>query len=193
MITIEWENRTRIELLQHLVDINSYKTYLEIGCDKNQVFSVINVETKEGVDPARGGTMRMTSDEYFAQDNKKWDLIFIDGLHEYSQVKRDVENALDRLNDGGSIVIHDMLPLTLEEAAPRPVVKRWLGDVWRLAFDLSERSDIKFNIFKFDCGCGIITKDSQVPVVITDKNESWDFYKNNYSRLPLITFNEYFK
>lgn len=193
MVNIEWESgRSRIEVLQHLVNTNSYKTYLEIGCDKNQVFSVINVEMKEGVDPARGGTMRMTSDEYFAQDNRKWDLIFIDGLHEYSQVKRDVENALDRLNDNGTIVIHDMLPLTEQEAAAQPVVKRWLGDVWRLAFDLVERSDIKFNIFKFDCGCGIITKGTQLPLSIADKSKEWKFYEENYNKLPLIYFEEYF-
>jgi hypothetical protein len=86
-----------------------------------------------------------------------------------------------------------MLPVRESQATLVPTEKYWLGDVWRLAFDLIERSDIKFNIFKFDFGCGIITKDSQVPVVVADKNESWDFYKNNYNKLPLISFNEYFK
>lgn len=194
MINIDWQvEHSRIEVLQHLVTSKNYKTYLEIGCDKNQVFDKIIVDTKEGVDPNRGGTVRQTSDDFFAADNRKWDLIFIDGLHAYEQVSRDVENAIARLNDNGTIVIHDMLPTRESQATLVPTEKYWLGDVWRLAFDLIERSDIKFNIFKFDFGCGIITKDSQVPVVITDKNESWDFYKNNYSRLPLITFNEYFK
>jgi predicted O-methyltransferase YrrM len=194
MINIDWQTEhSRIAVLQHLVTSKNYKTYLEIGCDKNQVFDKIIVDTKEGVDPNRGGTVRKTSDDFFAADNRKWDLIFIDGLHAYEQVSRDVENAIARLNDNGTIVIHDMLPVRESQATLVPTEKYWLGDVWRLAFDLIERSDIKFNIFKFDFGCGIITKDSQVPVVITDKNESWDFYKNNYSRLPLITFNEYFK
>jgi len=194
MINIDWQTEhSRIAVLQHLVTSKNYKTYLEIGCDKNQVFDKIIVDTKEGVDPNRGGTVRKTSDDFFAADNRKWDLIFIDGLHAYEQVSRDVENAIARLNDNGTIVIHDMLPTRESQATLVPTEKYWLGDVWRLAFDLIERSDIKFNIFKFDFGCGIITKDSQVPVVITDKNESWDFYKNNYSRLPLITFNEYFK
>jgi predicted O-methyltransferase YrrM len=194
MININWQaEHSRIEVLQHLVTSKNYKTYLEIGCDKNQVFDKIIVDIKEGVDPNRGGTVRKTSDDFFADDNRKWDLIFIDGLHAYEQVARDVENAIARLNDNGTIVIHDMLPVRESQATLVPTEKYWLGDVWRLAFDLIERSDIKFNIFKFDFGCGIITKDSQVPVVVADKNESWDFYKNNYNKLPLISFNEYFK
>ena len=193
MINIEWGlNHSRIEVLQHLVDSKKYKTYLEIGCDKNQVFDKIIVENKEGVDPNRGGTVRKTSDDFFANDNRTWDLIFIDGLHAYEQVTRDVENAIARLNINGTIVIHDMLPVRESQATLVPTEKYWLGDVWRLAFDLIERSDIKFNIFTFDFGCGIITKDSQTPVVVVDKNETWEFYKNNYTKLPLITFNEYF-
>ncbi len=192
MIDINWENRSRMQLLQHLVDTNDYKKYLEIGCDRNQVFDVINVDVKEGVDPLRGGTIRKTSDDFFKDDNRKWDLIFIDGLHEYQQVTRDVNNSLERLNDNGTIVIHDMIPLLPEEAGPSPIIKRWLGDVWRLAFDLAERSDIRFNIFKFDCGCGIIRKGNQIPIIFNNKTSTWNFYENNYKKLPLITFNEYF-
>ena len=193
MININWQTEhSRIELLQHLVNSKNYKTYLEIGCDKNQVFDKIIVDLKEGVDPNRGGTVRKTSDDFFANDNRTWDLIFIDGLHTYEQVSRDVENAILRLNQSGTIVIHDMLPIRESQATATPTEKYWLGDVWRLAFDLIERSDIKFNIFKFDFGCGIITKDSQIPVIIENKNKSWNFYQNNYTKLPLTTFKEYF-
>lgn len=193
MINIEWEeNRTRVELLQHLVNKNSYTSYLEIGCDKNQVFDKIIIDNKEGVDPARGGTRRMTSDSFFNEDHRKWDLIFIDGLHEYEQVTRDTINALERLNDNGTIVIHDMLPTRESQATLLPTEKFWLGDVWRLAFDLTEKSDIKFNIFKFDFGCGIITKGTQVPAVYENKDNSWEFYKSNYNKLPLITYADYF-
>jgi len=191
MISINWGNQSRIQLLQKLVDINSYKTYLEIGCDSNVVFDNIKISVKEGVDPVRGGTLRITSDEFFSYDDRKWDLIFIDGLHEYNQVSRDVENALQRLADNGSIVIHDMLPTNEQQAYLTWTVSEWLGDVWRLGFDLMERSDIKFNIFKFDYGCGIITNGSQTPIIL-DKSEKWEFYENNYNKLPLVSFEQYF-
>lgn len=191
MINIQWDNHNRIELLQFLTDKKGYKTYLEIGCDKNQVFDKINVEFKIGVDPNRGGTLRMTSDAFFAQDDRSWDLIFIDGLHEYLQVKRDVDNALSRLNTGGSIVVHDMLPVRQSQAGAKPEEKYWLGDVWFLGFDLMKRSDIRFNIFNFDFGCGIVTRGQQEPAVL-DAVNNWKFYQENYSKLPIITFEDYF-
>lgn len=191
MLKINWENRTRQELLQHLVDTHGYRTYLEIGCDKNQVFNGITVESKIGVDPVRGGTIRMTSDEFFASVTGTWDLIFIDGLHEYSQVSRDVENALSRLNNGGTIVIHDMLPTTEGQTGPVPTEKYWLGDVWRLAFDLAGRGDIDFRVLTFDFGCGIIRRGVVSPLDLTVE-PTWEFYSQNYHRLPLTTWTEYF-
>ncbi|MBU0458746.1 class I SAM-dependent methyltransferase [Patescibacteria group bacterium] len=38
---------------------------------------------------------------------KKFDLIFIDGCHHYKYVKKDSENALAHLNEGGIILWHD--------------------------------------------------------------------------------------
>lgn len=193
MINIEWDTYTRVQLLQFLIMKNQYKTYLEIGCDKNQVFdNVSGMTVKEGVDPKRGGTLRMTSDQFFAQDNRRWDLIFIDGLHEYAQVSRDVYNALDRLNDNGTIVIHDMLPTRETQAGPTPMEKYWLGDVWYLGFDLMSRSDLHFKIFNFDFGCGIITKQPQTPITVPNKANKWEFYQNNFNKLPITTFKEYF-
>ena len=191
MIDIQWQTHTRIKLLQHLIDLHNYQHYLEIGCDKNQVFGNITVGLKEGVDPNRGGTQRMTSDDFFAQDSRTWDLIFIDGLHTYEQVSRDFDNAFARLNPNGTVVIHDMLPLTPAQAGPRPVERYWLGDVWRLAFDLSNRSDLNFQLFKFDFGCGIVTHGAQNSKQLACDG-TWDFYQRNYNQLPLTTFEEYF-
>ena len=48
------------------------------------------------------------SDKFFETCNEKYDLIFIDGSHDYSQSKRDLGNSLGHLNDGGYIVMHDI-------------------------------------------------------------------------------------
>lgn len=192
MINILWQPHTRVELLQLLVQINSYQSYLEIGCDKNQVFSQMHLPIKEGVDPRRGGTQRMTSDEFFTKDHRLWDLIFIDGLHTYDQVSRDFDNAFKRLNSGGTIVIHDMLPTSPGQAQSTAQEKYWLGDVWRLAFDLSLRHDLKFNVLTMDFGCGIVTHGHQLPVNLLSTGNDWQFYQDHYQLLPLTTFEEYF-
>ena len=55
----------RWDLVNYLIDKNEYKYYLEIGCDKNQLFSKINLDEKVGVDPYSGGNIRKTSDDFF--------------------------------------------------------------------------------------------------------------------------------
>lgn len=192
MIEINWEPHTRLELLQKIIDTNGYKSYLEIGCDRDQVFGNIEVQTKVGVDPKRGGTVRMTSDEFFKKTCcTKYDLIFIDGLHTYEQVKTDFDNAWTRLAPNGTVVIHDMLPTAAGQATPEPTEKAWLGDVWKFGFDLLERGHIKFNLMTMDYGCGIATPNIQSPQRIEGERD-WAFYEQHYTRLPLTTWEEYF-
>ena len=79
----KWEetNGERIEIINHLIKKTDGINYLEIGCDKNVVFSQINCINKVGVDPNSGGTIRDTSDNFFKTNKQKFDVIFIDGLH----------------------------------------------------------------------------------------------------------------
>jgi hypothetical protein len=93
------------ELFNWLITEFGYESYLEIGCKDNSTFNRVNAIKKVGVDPNRGGTLRMTSDQYFKDHNDTFDLVFVDGLHEHEQAVRDVENSLLRLNPGGTIVI----------------------------------------------------------------------------------------
>ena len=62
---------SRIEIIQSIINKNKYQNYLEIGCDKNENFSKIKIKNKVGVDPLQGGTLRMTSDEYFKKSKEK--------------------------------------------------------------------------------------------------------------------------
>src|SRR4029450_4170269 len=59
--------QTRMDLINLLIRNRGYRGYLEIGCFADQCFREIAVEHKVGVDPCSGGTVRMTSDAYFAE------------------------------------------------------------------------------------------------------------------------------
>jgi hypothetical protein len=114
------KNFQRWDLIQHLIDKYDYKNYLEIGCDKDQSFSKISVDTKIGVDPISGGNVRKTSDDFFQDNKQNFDIIFIDGLHHYNQVKKDINNSLKFLNKNGFILVHDCLPRTkAHQSIPR--------------------------------------------------------------------------
>ncbi len=66
-----------------------------------------------------GGTHRMTSDEFFATNDRHFDVIFVDGLHESEQVLKDVSAALDILNPNGFVFMHDCNP-RFQEIQVRP-------------------------------------------------------------------------
>jgi len=51
----------------------------------------------------------MTSDEFFLNNSKKYDLIFVDGDHSSAQVKIDINNSWKILNKGGYLILDDYL------------------------------------------------------------------------------------
>lgn len=190
----EFENTHRIDIIKYYINKTNCQDYLEIGCDKNQVFKKINVKNKIGVDPVRGGTHRMTSDEFFNQNKQTFDVVFIDGLHYYNQVGKDVINALKVLNSRGVILIHDMLPRTETEAiVPIPENPKgfWLGDVWKLAFDLTNDLDLFFEIYQTDCGVGILQPKKSFKEFnennLKSQDLDWQFYVDNVSSLPRVS------
>ena len=52
---------------------------------------------------------KMTSDNFFQNNNKIFDLIFIDGDHSSDQVLRDINNAWSILNNGGFLILDDYM------------------------------------------------------------------------------------
>lgn len=153
----------RVDLLNYLVDRFGYRRYLEIGVSNDDLcFKRINCAEKTGVDPESGGTLRMTSDQFFAQTPKDrhWDLIFVDGLHQCEQVNRDLVNSLRHLAKNGTIVMHDCNPEREEEATypPDPRGQRgvWNGDTWKAYASWRTRHDVDVVCADFDWGCGVI-------------------------------------
>ena len=149
---------SRSEIIQKIIDSKKYKNYLEVGCDKDENFSKINVEKKIGVDPLKGGTLRMTSDDFFKKNNEKFDLIFLDGLHTYEQTIKDIDNSLKFLNDHGVVIIHDCLPKKIwNQIVPR-VYGHWNGDVWKAIVHSRTYSYADTYTCIADHGLGIIFK-----------------------------------
>jgi SAM-dependent methyltransferase len=155
--------QNRISVIQMLVEKTKGRNtrYLEIGCDQNVVFNSIDVEYKVGVDPASGGTIRTTSDEFFKSNQQQFDVIFIDGLHHYDQVHRDAVNSLNCLAPGGWIVFHDLLPGNDNMQKVPRIQAEWTGDCWKLAIELTKSKGLDFHIVKVDQGVGILRKISE--------------------------------
>ena len=117
---------------------------------------------------------QITSDDFFAQADTiigplGVDVAFVDGLHEWEQAARDVENCLRYLNDGGVIVMHDCSPISeliatpfdqLEEAKKDPRWDgAWTGEVLKAVVWLrSAHHDLRLTVFNCDWGVGVVTR-----------------------------------
>lgn len=175
---------TRTDLINFFIEKFNYKTYLEIGIAKSINFEAVICESKDSVDPAVGSNYKqakyiMTSDEFFntIDEGRKWDIIFIDGYHEKSQVKRDILNALNHLNDNGTIVCHDVNPREAWLLDPR-----YCWNAWEAFADLrTELSNIEMHGVTFDHS-GFIRKGNQI-VWNTPITYSWDYLTTNRQEL----------
>ena len=149
---------SRSEIIQKIIDNKNYENYLEVGCDKDENFSKINIKKKIGVDPLQGGTLRMTSDDFFKKNKEKFDLIFLDGLHTYEQTIKDIDNSLKVLNNQGVVIIHDCLPKKIwNQIVPR-VYGHWNGDVWKAIVHSRTYNHADTYTCIADHGLGIIFK-----------------------------------
>ena len=185
----------RTDIIQLLIDKVNAKSYLEIGVSGGENFQKIRCEKKVGVDPelTSPATIFLPSDEFFQQNQDKFDVIFVDGLHHSDQVLRDINNSLEVLNDGGYIVCHDMNPEKEEHQIIPFQGGIWNGDCWKAFVQLrQERSDLEMFVVNTDYGCGVIRKGSQVPLKINEEINFQTFNKNRSQWLNLIEVNEFY-
>lgn len=169
--------------------------YLEIGVFQNAVFDTIYLSerNKYGVDPSSGGNLRMTSDEFFLTNKTLFDVIFIDGLHQYEQCQRDCINSLKFLKSNGIIILHDLLPQNADEEFVPQMNKTWTGDVWKVAVELSLSKNLDFRIVNIDHGVGILKKQKKYEYKVINelRNKRFDtFIEVYYKKLPIVSSNE---
>jgi hypothetical protein len=149
--------------LNALAVASNASAYLEVGIREGKTFQAVKVASRTGVDPEHNvdinrlppgvAIFTMTSDEFFVNTptEKKFDLIFLDGLHEFRQTYRDAVNAFARLSAQGLVLIDDVVPSSLS-AASRDFATAmsagasagvafpdWMGDVYLAGLALATR------------------------------------------------------
>jgi hypothetical protein len=190
---------TRSEIINSFIEKYNYKSYLEIGLDVGTNYREVVIELKESVDPNQdGATYKITSDEFFkTHPNKKYDLIFIDGLHHSDQVDRDIINSINALNEDGVIILHDCNPTQkIHQDVPRRS-GHWNGDVWKSIVKFIHAQGIDgYNCYVIDSdqGCGVIKRE---PTLVKSKlnlpkelTYEW-FVTNRKEAINLISVEEF--
>ena len=193
-LNFDFDSRNRLDLIKFAIQKNNYKTYLELGCHRNEIFDKIVIE-KIGVDPISGGNFRGTSDQFFCMNNKKFDCILIDGLHTYEQVKKDISNSLRFLNEQGIIILHDCLPSCISHQRVPRTRYTWNGNVWKGIVESRTKEDLDTYTILADQGLGIIKKKKNTSILDLSnskiQNLKFKYYYYNYQEIMrTITFEE---
>jgi hypothetical protein len=99
------------ECLKILVGIDPYLLYEQPipGLESQEDFDAVYEFAMERLSDPRYFHFRGTSDQAFPllEHTVKYDFVFIDGLHTYDQIKRDMENFSQIIRTGGMIACHD--------------------------------------------------------------------------------------
>jgi hypothetical protein len=193
-INYNFDKKNRLDLIDFVIKKNKYKKYLEIGCNQDEVFKKIDID-KIGVDPLNGGNFRGTSDDFFIKNSDKFDCIFIDGLHIYDQVIKDILNSIKVLNENGIIILHDCLPSSIGHQRVPRTRYNWNGDVWKAIVEARTWNNFDTFTILVDQGLGIIKKRKN-PNILDIRNSSFKnlkfkFFYNNYKEIMrTVSFND---
>ena len=148
---------SRHHRLNRLAEINMAKRYLEVGVFGGKTFRQINIQYKVGVDPEyqfdtspfQSDTIQlleMTSDDFFsrhANNYEPFDLIYLDGLHEFEQTFRDFCASVSCAHEKTIWVIDDTCPRSYAQSHRSQEVcqqikqqtkeddELWMGDVYK--------------------------------------------------------------
>ena len=116
-------SNNRMLFISNLVHSCNYTSYLELGVDDGKnITSVANFTKSKcfGVDVVSPGNTdnftfyKMTTDEFFESNTQTFDVIFVDACHNIDFVIRDLENAIKVLNKNGTILLHDVDPISID-------------------------------------------------------------------------------
>ena len=148
----------RADIINTFIRARGYRAYLEIGVSCGDSFRRVVCERKVGVDPdsCSAATVFKTSDEFFASNRDKFDVVFVDGLRKCEQVLRDIENALASLNPGGVVVVRGCLPQSESMASREDSGGVWCGDAYKaVAWFFSSATCLCYTV-DTDYGVGVI-------------------------------------
>lgn len=149
--------------ISRLSEIVHPQSYLEIGTFRGETFNEIAIPSKDAVDPSfkfdtkahASPSVRffeVTSDEYFLKHNKgkKYDIIFLDGLHTFEQTMRDFCATMSTSHDRTVWLIDDVWPIDVFSAHPDQSTalrfrhmtdskrKAWHGDVFKMVYAIHD-------------------------------------------------------
>lgn len=152
------------QVINAVMRARGFSSYAEIGVAYGETFSQVEAQRKVGVDLSDRYThpavRQASSDQFFAGNTERFDLVFVDAYHTLRQGLKDAINA-SRI--ARCVLVHDVMPdRTRPELCTASVCygeSGWFGDIWKLPLYL-EALQWPYSIYEPDWGflqtCGVI-------------------------------------
>jgi hypothetical protein len=182
----------RGEIINRCIKKNGYKSYLELGVFTGDTIGIINCERKIGVDMglhylSPHVTHKMSTDQFFQQNQEKFDCVFIDANHDAPYVCRDLVNSIRCLSEKGTIFLHDCFPPNFSYSA-----SHLCGDCFKVIRSVVKNysDSIKCLVFNTDYGVGMIKVIKPVQDIKYDNSYSWEEMHSNPSHVNLTSVSE---
>jgi hypothetical protein len=176
--------KDKAELINAVIKHKNYKSYLELGIGQHLwTISQIRCDSISSVDVTKVNDVFPsfvgTTDDFFKNNTKTFDVIYIDADHEENAVLRDFNNSVKCLNEGGVILMHDVGPYNEEGTslyahgtAYKAFIKiRNSNNYTGFSYEFTEDKDI----------LGFVKKrknDNKLSIPIPDEI-TYSFYENN--------------
>lgn len=158
--------RKRFQVINYWAGSRGLDRYLEIGIRFGRCMDRVICKQKIGVDPKPmvnrpdWDIRSVTSDAFFAGNDRRFQIIFVDGLHMAEQVVRDVYNSLAVLDAPGVVFMHDCNPASeLAQQRDESLIEKgtWNGDTWKaLAFLRQNEPGLFIRTLDLDHGIGVV-------------------------------------
>ena len=163
------------ELINWLGELHNYNSYLEVATANsgfqfaeidNQVFSTRD-RIMYRLPPNYNDGMAVTCSsltvescdcfKHLIDQDKKYDLVFIDSYHTYEASRRDLELALLVLKPTGTLVVHDCNPPSEIYTRPESMQANWTGETFLAFLDfVRETENLDYCVVDMDWGCGVV-------------------------------------
>lgn len=172
----------RYDFINFLIKKYNYTSFLEIvenTFGSPSILSNLSISNKKSVDNLQN-------------INDKFDIIFIDGNHEYQNVLNDILNSLKILNNNGIIFLHDCNPTNENMTKVNP--GSYLGEVYKAYINVVKTFNFEYYTIDADWGCGIIKPNLSIDfnIIINKIIENWNFFESNRNQLLNLISEEFF-
>ena len=163
---------TKQDIINRLIVRRGYTSLLEVStAHSGFVFDLLRAPRKERVrctddiwgdhDDGIATDIAAPAGEIWrrlADENRQYDLIFLDGVHTLKQCRQDLAEGLRRLTPNGCLVVHDCDPPAEDYVGDEPRQPRWCGEMYRAFCELrvARGREISACVVDTDYGCGIV-------------------------------------